>query len=356
MAKKVLIDLYMLKYPHCGFGQIAWNLARYFRDEYEPDGVVEYTLLVPSRWVGAFGTKVRYERAVWYKKFLPFLSGRYDLWHSTDQIARFRPFKGTAVHVVTVHDFNYEYEKQGAARLHDRRRLHQLLSRTDQVVCISRFAAAEMRRYAPQYTGPVEVIYNGVESLSDKPEQRPAVVEDDIPFFFTIGEVREKKNFHVLLDVMKRMPGYRLYIAGSHPTDYAARMQRRIDSEQIGNVRFVGRVDDPERVWLYRHCTAFVFPSLFEGFGLPVIEAMQFGKPVFCSDKTSLQEIGGTCAYFWKQFDPDYMVSVLQEGLADFAGHPEYAARNQAYAATYSYPQNRSSLKALYLRLLKASR
>ncbi|MBP5260294.1 MAG: glycosyltransferase family 1 protein, partial [Paludibacteraceae bacterium] len=99
MAKKVLIDLYMLKYPHCGFGQIAWNLARYFRDEYEPDGVVEYTLLVPSRWVGAFGTKVRYERAVWYKKFLPFLSGRYDLWHSTDQIARFRPFKGTAVHV-----------------------------------------------------------------------------------------------------------------------------------------------------------------------------------------------------------------------------------------------------------------
>ena len=357
MPRKVLIDLYMLKYPHCGFGQIAWNQARYFRDEYTPDGEVEYTLLVPSKWVGAFGDKVKYERAAWYKKFFPRLAGSYDLWHSTDQLPRFRPAKGGALRVVTVHDFNHEYEKRGTALLHARKRMRRLLEQADQVVCISRFAEADLHRFAPWYRGPVEVIYNGVESLAGKEERRPGFVEDGKPFFFTIGEVREKKNFHVLLDLMKRMPEYNLYIAGSDTFDYAALIRRRVEDENIGNVRLVGRVDDPWRVWLYRHCAAFLFPSLFEGFGLPVIEAMQFGRPVFCSDKTSLKEIGADCAWFWNRFDPDYMERVIRDGLAAYDGCPEYyAGRAVRYAATYSYARNRERLRALYLRLLSGVR
>ena len=75
MAKQVLIDLYMLKYPHCGFGQIAWNLARYFRDEYRPDGEIGYTLLVPPRYAGRFGNQVHYEKGTWLKRYFPCMAG-----------------------------------------------------------------------------------------------------------------------------------------------------------------------------------------------------------------------------------------------------------------------------------------
>jgi glycosyltransferase involved in cell wall biosynthesis len=67
-----------------------------------------------------------------------------------------------------------------------------------------------------------------------------------------------------------------------------------------------------------KNCTAFLFPSIREGFGLPPIEAMSFGKPVFLSDKTSLPEIGGEVSNYWTNFDPEYMKEVLLNGLSHF--------------------------------------
>ncbi|MBO4370896.1 MAG: glycosyltransferase family 4 protein [Paludibacteraceae bacterium] len=349
---RILIDLYMLKYPHCGFGQIAWNYARFFKETYIPDPNLEITLLVPRKYVGAFGNKVRYEAASPLKKLFPRLFKHYDLWHSTDQIPRFRPASKDTIYVITIHDFNYEYEKTGTPLLHARKRLRKYVDRANHLIYISHFAATDGQRFCPRPELPHRVIMNGVEDLTRKPESCPAGIDPNHPFFFTIGEVRAKKNFHVLLDVMKSFPEYQLYIAGSHPTDYAAQIQARIEHENISNAHLIGRVSDPERVWLYRHCSAFVFPSLFEGFGLPVIEAMQFGRPVFSSNKTSLKEIGGECAYFWDNFETSYMCEVLRKGLKDFEEHPERDEANRAYAATFSYERNLNAIANCYRELL----
>ncbi|MNR21059.1 Glycosyl transferases group 1 [compost metagenome] len=67
-----------------------------------------------------------------------------------------------------------------------------------------------------------------------------------------------------------------------------------------------------------KNCTAFLFPSIREGFGLPPIEAMSFGKPIFLSDKTSLPEIGGDVSNYWTNFDPEYMKEILFNGLTHF--------------------------------------
>src|SRR5690606_36577767 len=80
-------------------------------------------------------------------------------------------------------------------------------------------------------------------------------------------------------------------------------------------VKVVGPVSAEEKYWYLKYCKAFLFPSLAEGFGLPVIEAMYFGKPVFISDRTSLPEIGGDAAYYFCDFDAAYMQGVLEEGL-----------------------------------------
>ncbi len=72
-------------------------------------------------------------------------------------------------------------------------------------------------------------------------------------------------------------------------------------------VFLTGKVDDIAKQFYLSKCHAFVFPSIREGFGLPPIEAMHFGKPIFLSNKTSLPEIGGEHCYYWDNFDPEYM-------------------------------------------------
>jgi glycosyltransferase involved in cell wall biosynthesis len=83
-------------------------------------------------------------------------------------------------------------------------------------------------------------------------------------------------------------------------------------------VTITGTISEYDKAWYYKNCEAFVFPSLAEGFGLPVIEAMHFGKPVFLSTHTSLPEIGGAAAFYFKTFEPEHMQQVLRDGLQEF--------------------------------------
>ncbi|MDZ4329343.1 MAG: glycosyltransferase, partial [Flavobacterium sp.] len=83
-------------------------------------------------------------------------------------------------------------------------------------------------------------------------------------------------------------------------------------------VFLTGKVDDIAKQFYLSKCYAFLFPSIREGFGLPPIEAMHFGKPIFLSNKTSLPEIGGEHSYYWDHFDPEYMKNKLMEGLNHF--------------------------------------
>ncbi|MDR1762307.1 MAG: glycosyltransferase, partial [Bacteroidales bacterium] len=200
----------------------------------------------------------------------------------------------------------------------------------------------------------IEVIYNGVEFLDAQKAQRPATcVENDKPFFFTIGLVREKKNFHTLLDCMKLFPEKQLYIAGEATSNYAQKIKERIENENITNVTLLGIISNEERIWLYKNCEAFLFPSLFEGFGLPVIEAMQFGKPVFSSQETSLKEIGGNCAYFWDNFEPQHMKAVIDAHLQKFQADSELQEKTIAYARSFSYEKHFEHYKELYERNMK---
>lgn len=353
MKKRVLIDLHILKYPYCGLGQIAWNYARWFRDSYTPDDNIEVTLLVPAKYKGAFGDKVKYQTGGLLRRWFPILFPKFDIWHSTDQMPRFLPYSKDTKYVITVHDLNYEYEESGSRLERARRRIKSLLLRSDSIICISEFTKSEILRFASYAKGkPMEVIYDGVESLTDKKSVSPAAVKSGKPFFFTIGEVRKKKNFHVLLDVMKKFPDYELYIAGALTSEYPEYIRQRLDKENIKNVTLLGKVSTEEKVWLYRNCTAFFFPSLFEGFGLPVIEAMQFGKPVFCSDKTSLKEIGSDKAWFWTDFEPDYMVEVVKKGLEEYRTNPSLSESIERYGRSFTYEKNLQALFALYRRLI----
>jgi glycosyltransferase involved in cell wall biosynthesis len=80
----------------------------------------------------------------------------------------------------------------------------------------------------------------------------------------------------------------------------------------------LGHVSEHEKSWYFNHCSAFALPSISEGFGLPLAEAMSCGKPLFLSDKTALPEIGGDVSFYFRDFHPEHMQQVFDSGMNNY--------------------------------------
>ncbi|RNC64272.1 glycosyltransferase family 1 protein [Proteiniphilum sp. X52] len=353
MKKRLLVDLSSLKNLYSGLGQIALSYGYYFKDNYHAHtSLYELTLLVPKRYIGAFGNKMKYISSTnWFRKYCPYTFPKFDIWHSIHQLSRFGPFHSSTKLILTIHDLNYLYERTGNSKIRRHRRLQKKIDRADEIVCISEFTKREVERELQLHDKECKVIYNKVQLLDERMASRPAfdVIQ---PFFFTLGIIKRKKNFHVLLDLMKLIPEKHLYIIGSgadkkHNT-YALNIKRRIREENISNVTLHEAISYEEKIWMYRNCEAFLFPSLLEGFGIPVIEAMQFGKPVFSSQQTSLKEIGSIYAYFWDNFEPEPMKQVIDRGLNDFYKTPGLAEVEKSYAEKFSGDQHFHDYEEIY--------
>ena len=351
--KKLLIDLSILKHLYCGLGQIALNYGEYFKEFYSSTENYELYFLLPKDKFGAFGNEVKYVSSNFWRKIFPFLIPRTDVWHAIHQCASYKPFGRKTKYILTIHDYNFVYEKSAWKAWRYLKKVQREINRADKIIAVSSFTKSECELYSDLKGKNVEVIYNGVEQLDTNKAERPVFVENDKSFFFTIGKIKEKKNFHVLLLLMKYFPEKELYIAGEKNTKYSNFIERKIKELDLKNVHLTGVVSNEERIWLYKNCEAFLFPSLFEGFGLPVIEAMQFGKPVFSSEETSLKEIGGDCVFFWENFNPESMKQVMDKGLEQFSTNPEFARKNIDYAASFSYKKHIEQYLKIYQTLLK---
>ncbi len=350
--KKVLIDLTILKHLNCGLGQIAYNYAKYW-GENARNMEFEVWLLVPEQYVGAFGDDVRYLKVSPLYEISGIFMPRFDVWHSIHQLCRFMPSRRSTANLLTVHDINFIYEKSGFSLKKHIRKFNKRLNRADKVVFISNFAKDDVLSHFG-LNKPNEVVYNGVEFGNTADERHPDLpFAPDRKFIFSIGQIREKKNFHVLLDAMKLLPEYDLVIAGEKGSEYSQMIDRRIADEGIDNVRLIGTIRNSEKIWLYNHCQAFVFPSLFEGFGLPVIEAMSYGKPVISSDKTSLKEICADHAFILENFQPDHIAQKIREGIETYAKEPDLAAKNTEYAHSFSYERHMKEYLRIYREMMK---
>jgi len=112
----------------------------------------------------------------------------------------------------------------------------------------------------------------------------------------------------------------------------------------------LGPVSEEEKSWYFRSCLAFAFPSRAEGFGIPVVEAMYYGKPVFLSDQVSLPEIGGSEAYYFTDFDPAAMREVFNRGMADYQSHGR-AEQIRQRALRYNWDQAAQDYLGIYRKL-----
>ncbi len=276
----------------------------------------------------------------------------FNLVHFTDQYCRLKPNKVRAKKVLTIHDMNPVHEKlRSPARLKKYlNRLGRYISACDKVVAISHFVAGDIVKYFPQAAGKIKVIYNGADKLDVDTGHIPAY-QPKKKFLFTIGHVSSKKNFHVLPALLEGNE-YELIIAGIL-TPYTEKIMQEAEKYNCTDrVSITGTVSDADKAWYYKNCEAFVFPSIAEGFGLPVIEAMHFGKPVFLSTYTSLPEIGGEAAFYFDSFDAAAMQRVFKTGMLDFK-EKDRSEAIIAHAQQFEWKNTAEHYLALYQQCLE---
>ena len=151
---------------------------------------------------------------------------------------------------------------------------------------------------------------------------------------------------------MKFFPEYDLYICGEDRFRYAKEIKALIKERKAINVYLTGKIEQTEKIWLYRNCESFLFPSKGEGFGLPIIEAMQFGKAIFISNYTCLPEIGNGFAYIWDKLEPEAMAKSIRKNLPLFYAQKSKIKQMKEYAYSFSYEKHIQAYINLYRELL----
>jgi glycosyltransferase involved in cell wall biosynthesis len=171
-------------------------------------------------------------------------------------------------------------------------------------------------------------------------------------YLFYLGINKPHKNLVRLIEAIAQLTPLPLplVIAGAWDERYP---EPRIRAEALGladQVRFLGPVDDADLPALYSGCTLFVFPSLYEGFGLPVLEAMACGAPVACSNASSLPEVTADAALLFDPLDVNAIAAALQRGVEDADLRQSLAEQGVRQAANFSWVRTAAETLALYQR------
>ena len=351
MTIHIGLGLGRVKHWRDGLGEVSRQLATALAQQ-APRLRQEYGwqlhLHLPQRWHGLFGDQVGYLDTHTTQRWLHMRTTRFALWHTLHQHNRLRAPLFTERHIETVADLNFLHSKTPAKIERYRRKLQRRLANCDGAVAISHYVAGDIQReLAPRV--PVSTIHIGATDLTMAP-QEPVAGVGDTPFLLHISRMAPSKNIVALLDLAAAWPEQRLVLAGARSL-YTDHVKGLIAARGLANVSVHLDLEDAHKAWLYRHCRGFVFPSLAEGFGLPPIEGMHFGKSVFLSRLTSLPEVGGTMAHYFDSFDGSAMRSVIEAGIAvDRA--PGRAEAIAAHAQSFSWQRCAQAHIALYRRAL----
>lgn len=319
--ERIVFDCERMKYANTGLFSYCHQLGSHLQQTIY-GRMDQLAFFTPPRARGIFGNLSRYitQHSI-QKFFLPSLKG-FNVWHATYQSSQYLPFLNKKIKVVlTIHDLNFLYDNSKSCQKKQKylRQLQRNIDRSSAVVCVSEFGKSDVLEHCDTGNKPVYVIHNGTNSLEEptllgnsyKPKSR---------FLFSIGVVNRKKNFHVLLPLLQHNSDMELLIAGRRDDeDYIHFINNK--AQELGvaeKVHVLGAISEGEKSWYFQNCYAFTFPSLAEGFGLPVAEAMSVGKPLFLSDKTALPEIGRDVAFYFEDFNELRMQTVFAKGMQQY--------------------------------------
>jgi glycosyltransferase involved in cell wall biosynthesis len=226
--------------------------------------------------------------------------------------------------------------------------------RADLVLTLSESARTDLERVLGLSRAKIRVTYLGAPPVDPEPSppRDPELSPprdpgpSSPPYFLFVGGTEKRKNLGAVLDAFRSLDGFELRVVGPHTATPVHDARR----EQSG-VRWLGFVGAEELVELYRHATALVFPSRYEGFGLPVLEAMARRTPVIASNRSSIPEVACGAALLVDPDDVDGLRDAMRRVATEAGLGAELIRRGVEVASGFSWDQTAHATVAAYEEL-----
>jgi len=270
--------------------------------------------------------------------------------------------------IVTIHDVIHllfpQYLPGRLAHVYARATLWAAARRADRILTVSETSKNDILRRFKLPAEKITVIYNAIDerfNVEPSAEQVHRVRERyqlDEQFVLYVGNIKPHKNLERLIDAFDRLrlsdfPHLRLLIIGDEISKYPA-LRRAVHVHKLHKeVRFLGFVPIETLAVLYRLADVFVFPSLYEGFGLPPLEAMASGAPVVTSNVSSLPEVVGDAALLVDPYDPESIADGIRQVLTDDDLRETLRARGFERVRAYSWQRSIEQVHRIYGEVLQ---
>lgn len=316
------------------------------------------TTLIPPVWLAR----------AWYRAHIPLVvesfTGKIDLFHATD--FTLPPVRSGTRTILTVHDLSFVRVPDAApSRL--RRYLNQVVPRSVQRAdLVLADSVATRDDLIALYNAPadkVEVLYSGVDPRY-QPINDPASYDriskryklPSRPYLLTVGTVQPRKNYPRIVYALQQLERLNLnldLVIVGQPGWLQDELYEAISrSGRMDRVHITGFVEDMDLPVLYSHALCLVFPSLYEGFGFPVLEAMASGVPVITSNVSSLPEVAGQAAILVDPYETDQIADAIQRVVTDDSLRASMIEQGFQQVAGFTWEHAARSLSRIYDRLL----
>ena len=350
---RIGVDATLLSEPLAGIGRYTAELSR---ELVQLDGeFLFYTprppvvsgweegrsILRSARFQGRIG------KMLWSQTMLPYWAAqdRVDVfWGATHRLPRFLP--SSIARVVTIHDLVWKYAGETMrplSRWLERHLMPEAVRLADRIMADSQSTADALETEFPCARGKVRVVHLGV-TLFGPPDTFVSLAALGInrPYFLFVGTLEPRKNLRRLLRAYASIPLHvrmnnLLVIAGGQGWGGVDVRALLVEHSLERDVLVVGYVSDAQLATLYAHALFLAMPSLYEGFGLPLLEAMSFGVPVLTSDSSSLPEVAGDAGILVNPLDEHSIAAALVDLLNLDTLRNTLAAHAKANAERFSW-------------------
>jgi glycosyltransferase involved in cell wall biosynthesis len=229
---------------------------------------------------------------------------------------------------------------------------------SDCIIAVSEFTAREIHQLLDVPWDRIVAIHEGLPDGFARPAQ-PLIDEArrslrlERPYLLMVGTMEPRKNMAFLVEVFEKLAGFDgdLVLAGMYGWKYEPILKKIIHSPRANRIRHLEYVDEHFLPALYAGAELFVFPSLYEGFGFPPLEAMSCGTPVLSSTGGSLPEVLGDAAEFVPEYNSDAWAAKIQALLADKARRAELVSKGGTLVKKYSWDETARKTWSVYREL-----
>lgn len=251
-----------------------------------------------------------------------------------------------AVNITTVHDFTYEYfRKDIKSQLHKIQKKNAVLN-SDGVICISENTKTDLLKFYPKFHGKIKVINNGYST--ENYVYKPNVAKTNRILF--VGARFKYKRFDFAIDLVASLDNCQLVIIGGG--DLSQVEKNLLDTKLSGRYEKKGYVSDEELCDLYNSAFFLCYPSEYEGFGIPVIEAQACGCPVVCQNKSSIPEVVNNSAIFINSDNIFDSITAVKQ-LCDPVFYKEIQCKGLENVKRFSWDKCAAEVKSFYEEVYK---